>query len=156
MRSVALLSLCVLLLFSCGCASVHSLPKSANQVNFDARQEGKTGWSRYEEFATFESVDLKTVYEAAKAGLADAGFTLQKADYDNRVVMGEHGMTLYDWNVVAGIYMKEVSNGVEVKVHVEGSKDIGFMGDVTGDSWTGKILKGMRDYISERKESKRR
>ncbi len=31
---------------------------------------------------------------------------------------------------------------------VEGSKDIGFSGDVTSDGWTGKILKGMRDYLN--------
>jgi hypothetical protein len=33
-------------------------------------------------------------------------------------------------------------------VIVEGSKDIGFSGDVTSDGWTGKILKGMRDYLN--------
>jgi len=143
----------VLVLLMCsllnGCASLNSLPKSAKDIDFSSRKEGKTGWSRYEEYATFESVDLKTVYEAAKVGLADAKFTLKKADYDKGVVMGEHGITLYDWNVIAGIYMNEVPNGVEVKVHVEGSKDIGFMGDVTGGNWTGEILKGMRTYISE-------
>ena len=146
---------CLLLLsvlFLVGCATVSSMPKSAKDVNFNLSKEGKTGWSRYEEYAKFESTDLKTVYDAAKAGLASADFILKRADYDNRVVIGEHGITMYDWNIVAGVYMKEIPNGVEVKVHVEGSKDIGITGDATGDNWTAKILSGMRSYIFKQKQ----
>ena len=142
-----------LLMLLSGCATVSSIPKSAKEIDFNSKEEGKTGWSRYEEYATFEFTSLKTVYDAAKSGLAEAGFSLRKANYENRVVIGEHGMTLHDWNIIAGIYMNEIQDGVEVKVHVQGSKDIGFSGDVTGDAWTGKILKGMRSYISEQKSN---
>ena len=63
-------------------------------------------------------------------------------------VVGEHGMTMHDWNIIAGVYFKKYDNDVKVKVIVEGSKDIGFSGDVTSDGWTGKILKGMREYLN--------
>jgi len=132
---------------STGCATMGSLPPSADQAGFDATTEGKTGWSEYQEVATFPGVSVRTAFDAAKAGLGDAGFALRKADYDKKMVTGAHGMTAHDWNVVAGIYLREVPEGVQAKVHVEGSKDIGFSGDATSGGWTGEILKGMRKYI---------
>ena len=78
--------LLIVSLLTSGC-----LPQSEDE-SFNAKQEGKPGWSRYEEYATFESVALSTVYDAAKAGLSDAGFVLRKADLEKRVVFGEHGM----------------------------------------------------------------
>ncbi len=61
--------------------------------------------------------------------------------------MGEHGITLHDWNVIAGIYLKGEDKTVRVLVIAEGSKDFGFSGDVTGDGWTGKIIDGIRQYL---------
>jgi hypothetical protein len=90
---------------------------------------------------------MKDAFDAAKAGLSDAGFALRKADFAARTVIGAHGMTAHDWNVVAGVYLREVQEGVQAKVHVKGSKDIGFSGDPTSGAWTGQILKGMRKYI---------
>ena len=40
-----------------------------------------------------------------------------------------------------------------MKVVVEGSKDTGFSGDVTGDSWAGKILIAMREYLNQNKQA---
>jgi hypothetical protein len=136
-----------LALFASGCASTRSLPASADLAGFDSGQEGKTGWSEYQEITTFPGVSVRTAFDAAKAGLGDAGFALRKADLEKRMVTGAHGMTAHDWNVVAGVYLREVPEGVQAKVHVEGSKDIGFSGDATSGGWTGEILKGMRKYI---------
>lgn len=130
-----------------GCASVRSLPQSAEDAGFDSGVEGKTGWSEYQEVTTFPGVTVKTAFDAAKAGLGDAGFALRKADLEKRMVIGAHGMTAHDWNIVAGVYLREVPEGVQAKVKVEGSKDIGFSGDATSGGWTGEILKGMRKYI---------
>jgi hypothetical protein len=127
------------------------LPQSASEVEFENQPEGKTGWSRYEESATLQSIDLRTAYDAAKAGMADAGFVLQKADYAKGVVLGEHGMTWNDWNVIAGVYLHEIQSATEVRVIVQGSKDIGLSGDTTGDTWTGKILKGIRSFVAANK-----
>ena len=130
-----------------GCASVRSLPQSAEEAEFDSGVEGKTGWSEYQEVATFPGVTVKTAFDAAKAGLGDAGFALRTANLEKRTVIGAHGMTAHDWNIVAGVYLREVPEGVQAKVKVEGSKDIGFSGDATSGGWTGEILKGMRKYI---------
>lgn len=138
------------LLFICffsGCASVGMLPKNSNDVDFDG-VEGKTGWSQYQHVETFKNTTIDNVYDAAKIGLGNAGFSLRKAEKSMGYVVGEHGMTMHDWNIIAGVYFKKYDNDVKVKVIVEGSKDIGFSGDVTSDGWTGKILKGMREYLN--------
>ena len=144
--------LCLTCMITCvlnGCASISMLPKSAADVDFDAGVEGKTGWAQYQETARFESVGKDQVFNACKAGLAAANFSLVSANRDLGVVMGEHGMTMHDWNVIAGIYFRERSAGYDVKVIVEGSKDIGFSGDATGSGWTGRILNGMRTMLSQ-------
>ena len=38
------------------------------------------------------------------------------------------------------IYFKRTEDVIDVLVQVEGSKDTGFSGDVTGAGWTGMIL----------------
>lgn len=138
----------VMLVFFTGCASVNMLPKSASEVNFHA-PEGKTGWSKYEHIEYFRGYDSGQIYQAAKVGLGDAGFSLRSADMSKGFVIGEHGMTMHDWNVIAGVYFREEGDATLVKVIVEGSKDIGFSGDVTSDGWTGKILKGMRESLND-------
>ena len=130
-----------------GCASVAMLPPSSDKVSFEGAKEGKIGLSSYRELATFKNASKKEVLLAAKAGLGDAGFALKQVNNSGGVVFGEHGITLHDWNVIAGVYMKENGPDTLVVVRVEGSKDIGFSGDVTGDAWSGKILKGMREYL---------
>ena len=130
-----------------GCASVSMLPKNVSEVSFETA-EGKTGWSKYEHVETFHGYNAKQVYEAAKVGLGNAGFSLRIADISKGLVIGEHGMTAHDWNVIGGVYFRELDQATQVKVIVEGSKDIGFSGDVTSDGWTGKILKGLRDYLN--------
>ncbi len=140
--------------FSCltACATVGMLPPDANHVDFGG-EEGKTGWSQYQHVETFHNYSPDQVYEAAKVGLGNAGFSLRTADKSKGMVVGEHGMTMHDWNVIAGVYFKEQSDGTIVKVIAEGSKDIGFSGDVTSGGWTGTILKGMREYLNDTYQS---
>ena len=141
----------VIILFSLltsGCASINSLPQSSENVSFELKEEGRTGWSEYQDSMFFNGVDKRTAYLAAKSGLADAGFTIKKANFDTLSIIGEHGITAYDWNIVAGAYVKEEpSKGSWIKVIVEGSKDVGFWGDMTASSWAQDILKGARNYI---------
>ena len=138
-----ILAICLL----SGCASINSLPQTAREVDFNRTEEGKTGWAEWQDTMHIKGVDRRTAYQAAKSGLADAGFTLKKAHFDEGFAIGEHGMTAYDWNVVAGIYIQEDETGYLFKAIVEGSKDIGFWGDMTQTSWVEKIFKGIREYI---------
>lgn len=142
---IAILSLSII-----GCASRGGLPKSASEVAFDGK-EGKIGWSEYAQNERFKDIDSKRIYEAAKSGLAAGGFNLTEADSEKQTLIGEHGMTAHDWNVLAAIYYKQIDNDMLVRVIVHGSKDVGFNGDSTGDAWTGKIINGMRTYLSQNK-----
>lgn len=136
-----------LLFFVLGCVSVHSMPQSSASVDFNNSAEGRTGWSKYEEVFYLNGVGGRTAYLAAKAGLSDAGFSIKKASYEKLFAIGEHGMTAYDWNVVAGVYLQPEEKGCRVKILVQGSKDVGFWGDMTEKSWPQVIFKGMREYI---------
>jgi len=144
MRKIALVVAITLLQ---ACATVGMLPDNVSEVDFDS-VEGKTGWSKYEHVETFHGYNKNQIYEATKVGLGGAGFSLRIADKSKGMVIGEHGVTLHDWNVIAGVYFKESGDDTKIKVIVEGSKDIGFSGDVTSDGWTGKILRGIRQYLN--------
>lgn len=102
------------------------MPQSASEVDFDRNEEGKTGWAEWQDTLHVKSIDRRTAYQAAKSGLADAGFTLKRASFEDGFAIGEHGMTAYDWNIVSGIYIKEDDSGYLFRAIVEGSKDIGF------------------------------
>ena len=130
------------------CATVSMLPSDVSEIKFDG-PEGKVGWSEYHHIEVFRGYSPEQIYQAAKVGLGDAGFSLRSADLSKGVVIGEHGVTLHDWNVIAGVYFQEFESDTKVKVIIEGSKDIGFSGDVTSDGWSGKILKGMRQYLND-------
>lgn len=130
-----------------GCTSINSMPQSASEIDFSPNEEGRTGWSKYEEVFFFRGVDKRTAYFAGKSGMADAGFTIKRANYEEGAIIGEHGMTAYDWNIVAGVYIKTEEKGSSAKVLVQGSKDVGFWGDMTASSWAQDIFKGMRNYI---------
>lgn len=124
------------------------VPKDVSEVDFDG-PEGKTGWSQYQQVKTFYGYNADQIYEAAQIGLGSSGFALRFADKSKGTVIGEHGMTMHDWNVIAAVYFKEVDDNTKVKIIAEGSKDIGFSGDVTSDGWTGKILRAMHQYLNE-------
>ena len=144
-KQIIVLSLAVASFAVSGCATVGMLPQSADDVDFDA-VEGKTGWSEYRQVETFRNQTVDDIYDAAKVGLGNAGFSLRRADKSQGLVIGEHGMTAHDWNVISGVYFAANGDDVDVAVITEGSKDIGFSGDVTSDGWTGKILSGMRRH----------
>ena len=136
-----------------GCATMSMLPVDASAVDFEGI-EGKTGWSQYQQVETFSGYNTDQIYQAAKVGLGSAGFSLRAADKSKGTVIGEHGMTAHDWNIITGVYFKEVdTNKVKVKIITEGSKDVGFSGDVTSDGWAGKVLKGMREYLNDTYQS---
>jgi hypothetical protein len=137
----------VLIFLLSSCATTNMLPDSAASVDFDA-PEGKQGWSKYKHVESFHGYTPSQIYDALKVGLGDAGFSIRIADKSLGKVIGEHGMTLHDWNIIAGTYFKQDDNVIRVMVIVEGSKDIGFSGDVTSDGWSGKILKGTREYLN--------
>jgi S1-C subfamily serine protease len=139
--------LLALVFFLSSCATLSMLPKSASEVNFSKKVQGKTGWSKYEGIKFFKGIDENTCYLAAKSGLAYANFQIKEESFEKRYVFGEHGITAYDWNIIAGAYIKPEDNGCSAKLIVEGSKDLGHMGDATASNWTQDIFQGMRQYL---------
>lgn len=129
-----------------GCVGSWAFSDSASQVDFNG-PEGKTGWSKYEQNAFFPGVSRQSVYDAAKDAMGATGFALRRADLSSGVVIGEHGMTAHDWNIMAAIYFREEAGGIKVRVQAEGSKDIGFSGDVTSGGWTGAMINTMRNRL---------
>jgi hypothetical protein len=129
-----------------GCVGTSAFQDSARQVNFNG-PEGKTGWSKYEQNAFFRNVTEQEVYDAAKDAMGASGFALIRADLSSGIVLGEHGMTIHDWNIMAAVYFKREADGVRIRVQAEGSKDVGFSGDVTGAGWTGSIINTMRNRL---------
>ncbi len=144
MRIPAILLFCSTMLT--GCVGSWAFADSAYEVDFNG-PEGKTGWSKYEQNAYFRNVTPREVFDAAKDALGASGFALRRADYASGVVMGEHGMTAHDWNIMAAIYFRAEDGGVRVRVQAEGSKDIGFSGDVTSGGWTGDMINTMRNRL---------
>ena len=138
------------LLVISGCASISELPQSISEVNFDSLDAGKTGAFTYEDNMVFANIDKRTAFLAAKEGFTRSGFILKKGDFDQGILFGYHDITDHDWNVVAGVYLKESGSDISVKVIAKTSKDfslIGNLGDTTSGSWPQKILSGMQDYI---------
>ena len=102
----------VLLAMACtGCVSINSLPSSVHEADIDNTVGGKTGWSRYEASDFFPGVDKRTALGAARRGLNGAGFTVKKDNPKDGYIIGEHGITMYDWNVVSGVYVQEAEDG---------------------------------------------
>jgi hypothetical protein len=127
---------------------LHPALRDCVRLDGHAAQDGG-GWSKYEEVARFEGSTREQVFNAAKAGLGSADFALVSANLGLGVVIGQHGMTAHDWNIVAGVYFRERDAGYDVKVIAEGSKDFGFSGDATSGAWTGRILNGMRSILKQ-------
>jgi hypothetical protein len=80
---------------------------------------------------SFHGYNADKIYSAAKIGLGNAGFSLRNSNKSKGVVIGEHGMTTHDWNIIAAVYFLEEDETTKVKIIAEGSKDIGLSSDVT-------------------------
>lgn len=49
---------------------------------------------------------MDLAYRAARIGLQEDGFKIRRANRSEGYVIGEHGMTIVDWNVVVcGVYL---------------------------------------------------
>jgi hypothetical protein len=142
----------IALIFGVGCASIGSVPTSIEGVRFDDSINGNVGWSRYQGSELFSNINKNEALDAARFGLNKSGFVIKRDDPNTGYVIGEHGITMYDWNVICGVYVKETENGCYVKVIAQGSYDYGFAGDATGSDWPQDILRSMRQYLTSRKE----
>ena len=146
MKAIVILAAVILL---SACESLDSVPQRAAEVNFEPSAVDNTRLARSEEIAFFRGVDIRTAYSAGKEGLEAAGFAIKRESFERKAIVGEHQITLLDWNIVAGVYLKEQQDGTVAKVVVQRSKDLGWSNYKTGGNWPKRILMGMRIYILE-------
>jgi len=122
---------------STGCLSyVEDLPVAAADIDFDGSQ-GHTGWARYERTSLLRNVRLVDALRVGERALVAHDFALRKSDVAGAVVVGEHGETSWDRNVIAGIYFRQVGADVLVRIHVQASRGVGFFGHQADVDWTG-------------------
>jgi hypothetical protein len=145
MRNLLLASLCLPLLV--GCAGMNDLPATAAEVNFDGEQ-GHTGWARYERTVHLKDTRLSAAIEAGERALAFSKFEIRKVDPAGAVVVGEHGATPYDYNIMAAIYFRQEGKDVRSRIHVQASRDIGFLGDATERNWTKELETSLKAILN--------
>ena len=129
-----------------GCASVGEFPSTAAEVNFDGEQ-GHTGWAKYERTCLIRDVRLSEALPAAERALGFSKFDLKKSDPAGGVVIGEHGATPYDYNIMAALYLRAEGKDVRIRIHVQASRDIGFLGDATERNWPVEIESSLRAIL---------
>lgn len=129
-----------------GCASVAEFPTSAQEVNFDGEQ-GHTGWAKYEKTTFLGNTQLQDALAAGEKALAASRFELRKKDPAGAVVIGEHGATPFDYNIIAALYFRQEGKGVRVRIHVQASRDIGLLGDATDRNWTLELESSLKAIL---------
>jgi hypothetical protein len=129
-----------------GCASTSTLPQT-NTFMALGDDQGNLELGCYKENVVFENANKMQVMDAIKAGLKKEGFKPTLTDDAEGVVFGEHGMTLHNLNIIAGLYIQEIGRDTRVVIVVRSSKKIGFSKESTDAMWSGRILQSMRDYL---------
>jgi hypothetical protein len=146
MRVTSITCLIIIALLSSGCASVAEFPATASAVDFDGEQ-GHTGWAKYERTCLIREVRYADALAGAEKALSFSKFDLRKSDLAGGVVIGEHGATPYDYNIIAAIYLRTEGKDVRVRIHVQASRDIGILGDATERNWPVEIESSLRAIL---------
>lgn len=128
------------------CASTSSLPRTAGELKGDLRT-GDTNWAQRQDVMIVRGIDRDMAFRAARAGLRAGSFSEASASNADGAVIGRRGMTLNDWNVVGGVYFTPFQDGFMFHARSQGSYDIGYAGDTTGDDWPRRMLNGVRLFI---------
>jgi len=140
----------LLILLISGCATLSSLPQKTSEVDFNSLNTGRTAMWTYEDSTFFDNMDKEMIFLAAKHGLSVNDFIIRRASFEEGVLFGYHDSTAHDWNVVAGVYIKQFEKKTAVKVIAKTSKDfslVGNIGDTTSAGWPQLIISAMQDYI---------
>jgi len=125
------------------------MPQSADEIDFSTDRVGDTGWAEWQESITVWAASREELFSAAKYALAVHDYEVKRGEIGKGMVIGEHGMTAFDWNIVAGIYFKEQDDGkYKVRILIEGSKDIGFGGDDTGGASPQAMAAALQSRLS--------
>ena len=129
-----------------GCATVASLPESAEQVDFNIVGQSNAG--HWHDGAVYEAT-FDEVIRAALAAMSANGYELVTESRENRVIKGRRSMTFQTWASVVAIYYRERAPA-KTEVHVIGlsTKDKNILaGDATLPI-PPRILASIASYLS--------
>jgi hypothetical protein len=129
-----------------GCASVSEFPASAAEVDFDGKQ-GHTGWARHERTSLLRNTKLSDALPAAAKALAASHFVVVKSDPQGAVVIGEHGETSNDHNIVAALYFRQTGEDLRVRIHVQASRGLGFIGYQIDPDWAWELEAALQGIL---------
>ena len=135
----------LLLVLTSGCSSLGSLPPTGADVLVANDAEGDAKSGIYEISQTFPRLERETAFTAARAGLVHADFEVVKIDKENEVVFGERAVTAFYWDFAAGIYIKELPDGVWIKLMVDG--------DAKRKKFARDIFAGIRLFVAAELEN---
>lgn len=153
-NSLRLLLVCIVVLLTSCRAKISSMPQSADEIDFLEDLRGDTGWAQWQESLTVHASTRFELQQAAEHALNTHGYRVKRSSASRGMVIGEHGMTAYDWNILAGVYFeprpkKDESGEFAVRIIVEGSKDFGFLGDATGGAKPEEIAETLRAWLAD-------
>lgn len=133
-----------------GCASVEKLPTSAAEVAFTDHVSGTPKSREHDQCLFYNGVKADQALEAAKYSFIRNKFSVKKASIAGGVITAEHGMTSRDWNIVAGIYFREVDNkGIAVKTMVKMAVTTSLYqaDNITAKDWVGRLSHEFTSYL---------
>jgi hypothetical protein len=130
-----------------GCASVSEFPTSAAEVDFDGSQ-GHTGWAKHERTFLLRNTQLKDALPAAAKALRASQFVVVSSDPQGAVVMGEHGETTNEHNLVAALYFRPAGNDLRVRIQVQASRGLGFLFHQVEPNWDWELEVALRGILN--------
>ena len=123
-----------LLLFSClSTARLSDLPKTANDINFDAYAKGETQnaqgiWTfkTQNEYYLETSVPVtqETLIKMIRQALLMRNYKLNTINVEDTRVTASHGMSANEWSYVTGIYFKRTPEKTRIYIRTKITQDI--------------------------------
>ena len=136
-----------MVLLLAGCATTNLLPAKPSDV--EGYKESKWPRQKHIACAILPQEGLDHALELATAALEANDFKIVRRGIFDGVVIGEHGITWVDWNVMAGVYLMPYQQGIEVNVVAVGDADPRPIG-LTSFDWHEKVLNAITSASSSR------
>ncbi len=130
-----------------GCASVSEFATSAAEVDFDGEQ-GHTGWAKHERAFLLRNTKLSDALPAAAKALRASQFVVVSSDPQGAVVMGEHGETTNEHNLVAALYFRPAGEDLRVRIKVQAARGLGFLFHQVEPNWDWELETSLRGILN--------
>lgn len=136
----------VVLIVLAGCTSTSNLPARADDVDFTLR--GKAKDRLWHDGAIVNVASEESLVGASETAVKIHGLRVKSSDPVARTIIASKGFTMTTWNVVVGIYYKQV-NPTTFEVHVasQNDKDLNNVIDDSQDPFPPKIVASIKNEL---------